>query len=142
MKQTYSELVKDLNRGVMHLHPDVILSGDDLPLNQRGVTVFNNAQEVLAWTGLRIDPAYLQRLMQVDFTKSSVVGVAFGESFSGCKIELKSIRYNADTNEIDIKIIERTPGIKDTDPLVQSVSYPFMIFRFLKATGSKINVNI
>lgn len=142
MRQSLREIIKDLDRGVMEIHPDIIVEGDDLPFDHVGSFVFRNAEDVIKFTGARIDPAYVQRLVQVDFTRSTVVGVSLGERPAGHRVEVEKIVFDAKDNTISVKAVETSTGSKEKDGVTQVVSFPFVVFRFVSSGNAKVDIKV
>jgi len=137
---TASEMV-NLHMGIMDVPFDVVAEGTYLHNEFIGAKRITTPDELASWVAPTLDIPAWHRSLQIDFTKSTVIGVSAGyRTGTVHPIRVTSMTYNAKENQLRVEIAE---DLK-TDLAVTLTQHlrPYQIVKCLNTGDASIFFNV
>lgn len=126
--------LEDLQRGIMQVPFDIIAEEPYLWTDFVGCKALSQ-DELPKWLGPILDIGNWHRAAQIDFTKSTVIGLAFGpRPFMLSKLTVVSMTYNGPANELVVEVNEKVGGHYHAGVNLK----PFQIVKCLNVGNAKI----
>lgn len=135
--EQYQLMVENLRNGIMDVPFEILTEGNYLFDNHVGFKVFKSHTDLITWIGSTLDLALWHRCAQIDFNRSTVVGVAAAYSEkAGHHIQVDSISFNGVKLLVTMNVTETIPS----DTVRYCPSKPFQIIKFLSCDGCNLEI--